>query len=538
MKFEDLLMQAGEEKQTREQLEEEVEKLQHELNGELQLSKVLNCALYGSIHSCSCVSLLLPQKVQVLLAEVALVEEEIIWLEGKINELKLSVYQEKKQTEEWEMLQLKEFQPQRIQSRLHKLPSRRPNHVESKDTEILSRSSDYEYRKYEVGRERRASTEIQCITSLGINEGIAENSRCSRSIAENSRCSRSTLINLGSEIKRPNKLSEELIRCLISIFLNLNQTTFKSKRISEKQHSLNCINSKVFMSKTTAFSCIEPTPSFNQSASNLDPYRILADIDGTIGDVGPYNNFIQITRASLDKSRLSECLPAMGKLRISMHKLSKVNITYFTYKQKLAFWINIYNACVMNAFLQQGLPSTQEKLLALMNEATINVGGIVLNSLAIEHFILRHPAESERELIDEKEMLLRRTYGLGYPEPNVTFALCRGTWSSPALRIYTADEVVNELERAKVEYLEASVGITSKKKILVPKLMQWYMKDFADDMDSLLEWIYSQLPHTTSSNSSLKRLIMECLVNGETNKSQLLEIQPYASEFRYLLPLR
>lgn len=94
---------------------------------------------------------------------------------------------------------------------------------------------------------------------------------------------------------------------------------------------------------------------------------------------------------------------------------------------------------------------------------------------------------------------------------------------------------MNELERAKVEFLEASVGITSKKKILVPKLMQWHMKDFADDMDSLLEWIYSQLPHP--SNSSLKRLIMECIVNSETNKSQVLEIQPYASEFRYLLPL-
>ncbi|XP_022890162.1 uncharacterized protein LOC111405488 [Olea europaea var. sylvestris] len=528
MKFEDFLMQASEEKQTREQLEEEVEELQRELNGELQLNKVLNCALYGSIHSCSCVSLLLPQKVQVLLAEVALVEEEICWLERKINELKLNVYQEKKQTKEWELLKLKEFQPQQIQRQLHKLPSWRPNQVESKETEILSRSSDYEYRKYDVGRERRAPTEFQSTTCLRIHEGIVENSRWSRSAILNQ-------INLGSEIMRPNKLSEELIRCLMSIYLNLNQTTFKSKKISEKQHSLNCINSKGFMSKTTAFSCIEPTfPSFDQCESNLDPYRILSDID-TVRDVGPYNNFIQITRASLDKSRLSECLPAMGKLRILMHKLSKVNITYFTYKQKLAFWINIYNACIMNAFLQHGLPSTPEKLLALMNEATINVGGIVLNALAIEHFILRHPADSERELIDEKEMLLRHTYGLGYPEPNVTFALCRGTWSSPALRIYTTDEVVNELERAKVEFLEASVGITSKKKILVPKLMQWHMKDFADDMDSLLEWIYSQLPHP--SNSSLKRLIMECIVNSETNKSQVLEIQPYASEFRYLLPL-
>lgn len=131
-------------------------------------------------------------------------------------------------------------------------------------------------------------------------------------------------------------------------------------------------------------------------------------------------------------------------------------------------------------------------------------------------------------------MLLRHAYGLGYPEPNVTFALCRGSWSSPALRVYSADEVVNELGRAKVQYLEASVGVTSKKKIVVPKLLQWHMRDFADDMELLLEWIYSQLPR---SGSLLKRLIMECL-NGERKSpiAKIVEIQPYESEFRYLLP--
>lgn len=103
------------------------------------------------------------------------------------------------------------------------------------------------------------------------------------------------------------------------------------------------------------------------------------------------------------------------------------------------------------------------------------------------------------------------------------------------LRVYTADEVVNELGRARLEYLEAYVGVTSKKKILIPKLLQWHMTDFADDMESLLEWIYSQLPQS----GSVKRLVGECL-NGETKSISLakkVEIQPYASEFRYLVPL-
>ncbi|XP_028106163.1 uncharacterized protein LOC114305288 [Camellia sinensis] len=139
--------------------------------------------------------------------------------------------------------------------------------------------------------------------------------------------------------------------------------------------------------------------------------------------------------------------------------------------------------------------------------------------------------ERERDREREREGC---AYGLGYPEPNVTFALCRGSMSSPALRVYTSDDIVNELGRAKVEYLEASVGVTSKKKIVVPKLLQWHMRDFADDMQSLLEWIYSELPHS----GSLKRLIMECLI-GETKSpiAKKAEIQVNDSEFRYLLPL-
>lgn len=100
------------------------------------------------------------------------------------------------------------------------------------------------------------------------------------------------------------------------------------------------------------------------------------------------------------------------------------------------------------------------------------------------------------------------------------------------LRVYTPDNIANEMERAKLEYLEASIGVTSRKKIVVPKLLQWHMRDFADEMESLLEWIYSQLPRS----GSLKRLIMECL-NGEakTPISKMVEVQPYESEFRYLL---
>lgn len=36
-------------------------------------------------------------------------------------------------------------------------------------------------------------------------------------------------------------------------------------------------------------------------------------------------------------------------------------------------------------------------------------------------------------IVEDGERELLRSYGLGFPEPNVIFALCRGSRSSPAV---------------------------------------------------------------------------------------------------------
>ncbi|KAG7033058.1 hypothetical protein SDJN02_07111, partial [Cucurbita argyrosperma subsp. argyrosperma] len=535
--------------QRRLDLQGEVVKLEEQLHGEQQLNKALHWALHGPFLSHPHVSSSLPPQMQVLMEELGVVEREIERLERKVEELKLNLYKEREQNKEWE-----------IQQRLrclwqHNLLLNGPQiNNSSVLTGQRSRSHHYdELRKDIMLSERRfsssAASDIQCLPP----RKNATRSR-KQSQLEKETCS-----------ETPNELSEQLIKCLIGIYVDLNQPSYSSKTSPNiPKHGLSCISSKRCIAKTS-FSCKAPqlTLSFDYTSSNPNPYSILLlDSEGGVRNFGPYKNFIHITRTSFDIGRLPECSTSIRKLRILIHKLSNVELTFLTYKQKLAFWINIYNSSIMHAFLEHGLPSTTDKLLALMNKAALNVGGVVLNALAIEHFILRHQNETKYvsatclvvyiskllsvhddgslhmlfplKPVDEKEMLLRHAYGLGYPEPNVTFALCRGSWSSPALRVYTPEEVVNELGMAKVEYLEASVGMTSKKKIMVPKLLQWHMKDFADDMESLLEWIYSQLPRS----ASLKRTIMECL-NGETKSPihKMVEIQPYESEFRYLLPI-
>ena len=57
------------------------------------------------------------------------------------------------------------------------------------------------------------------------------------------------------------------------------------------------------------------------------------------------------------------------------------------------------------------------------------------------------------------------------------------------VRVYTSSGVEEELEVAKREYLQAAVGISETNKLMVPKLLDWYLLDFAKDLESLLDWV-------------------------------------------------
>lgn len=98
------------------------------------------------------------------------------------------------------------------------------------------------------------------------------------------------------------------------------------------------------------------------------------------------------------------------------------------------------------------------------------------------------------------------------------------------MRVYTACHVEDELEAAKRDYLQASVGISRTNKLIIPKLLDWYLLDFAKDMESLLDWVCLQLP------DELRREAVRCLEKkGEPPPPQLVQVTPYEFSFRLLL---
>ncbi|XP_049934187.1 uncharacterized protein LOC116256328 isoform X3 [Nymphaea colorata] len=445
MKLVDLLKQSSKMEQRRMELQQEVGELQKILKEQQKLKKVLQYALHKPLTSHCYFYPCLPRKVQLLLSEITIVEEEISYLEKKISELKLRLYEEKIQTQE--------------------IKSRGWHRHHENFCMFQTQSAPGDLETSSPQRERKTSW-----SSCSETNPLFCDQNCT--VKDEEEPEKSSQKDTEPVSEKPNQLSEELVKCLISIFRTLNKTPSQLDSVSSATISkltLSCMSSRSFVSKSS-FNGKPPIPLWLDSYPLSDPYGVAANYDCLPGDIGPYKNYVQLTRNSLNFSQMPQCIPSLDKLRDLMDKLRTVDLRLLTYKKKLAFWINTYNACIMHAFLHYGLPSTTDKLLALMNK----------------------------------------------------------------IRVYTAENVMNELENAKTEFLQASIGVTIKKRIVLPKLLYWYMRDFADDLESLLEWIYSQLPRTTS----LRKSIMDCL-KGERKWpiQKMVELQPYVSDFRYILAL-
>ncbi|KAI4314947.1 hypothetical protein L6164_027804 [Bauhinia variegata] len=330
-------------------------------------------------------------------------------------------------------------------------------------------------------------------------------------------CSSSSSDDRPSEVdSTPNRVSEDIVKCLCSIFVRIG--TSKDK-LGEPKTMPSC-------SASVLKQCNK-----EKELHEYDPYGVFSELEKR--DIGPYKNLCEVKASTVDLNRTTDAMFLIHRRKFLLGKLASVNLKGLTHQEKLAFWINTYNSCMMNAYLEHGIPETPEMVVALMQKATIIVGGHLLNAITIEHFILRLPHHLKftcPKVAKNDEMKARSIFGLEWSEPLVTFALSCGSWSSPAVRVYTASKVDEELEAAKRDYLQATVGIAKTNKLMIPKLLDWYLLDFAKDLESLLDWVCLQLP------GQLRKEALKCIERrGRDPLSQLVQIMPYDFSFRLLL---
>ncbi|XP_072962046.1 uncharacterized protein [Typha angustifolia] len=308
----------------------------------------------------------------------------------------------------------------------------------------------------------------------------------------------------------PSKISEEMVRCMASIYCWVRSD---SANKPEKVRS-------PFLSRSST-SVVLPR------RGNGDEHVWSSSCTG------------EISLISVDKKQLSNASYALSSYRLLVEQLERVDLSISESSAKLAFWVNIYNSLIMHVIVNT-LDSLRR--MALFHKAAYNVGGHIVTANTIEHFLLccHTPrigrwyenilSTAMRKKSGEEKHLLGSNFGLLDCQPLVFFALCTGASSDPALQVYTAKNVVAELEKAKREFLQAHVVVKKPKKVFLPKIVDRYAKEASLCCDKILAWVSENV------DNKLHDMIHKCIdSNSKKKASQVIEWLPYNTKFRYIL---
>ncbi|XP_011074462.1 uncharacterized protein LOC105159187 isoform X2 [Sesamum indicum] len=483
-------------------LQQDVDKLKKRLRHEENVHRALERAFTRPLGSLPRLPPYLPPHTLELLAEVAVLEEEVVRLEEKIKYLKT------KQSDS--SLHTEANSPTIVLKTLPSLSDERRGKENQSSTNSL-KNKRLLNSKVQPMRTRVKKSPIGCTS--GKRHSDPQISQLESQVMDHETSEEKIPVKrdaISPIDDSPNKISESILKCLMKIFLRMSSK--KNSTITETLPAVPVLHSL----ESLAY------------AECNDPYDLCSKFGKR--EIGPYKHLVSIEASSINPNRTAISVFLVQRLKLLLQRLATVDLKGLSHQEKLAFWINIYNSCMMNAFIAYGIPDSPEMVVELMQKATVNVGGHILNAITIEHFILRLPYHSQYTFSKGTKYDTRGMLGLEISEPLVTFALSCGSWSSPAVRVYTACQVENELETAKRDYLQAAVGISNANKVIaIPKLLDWYLLDFAKDLESLLDWICLQLP------SELGKEAMKCIENMEDEPHlQTLHIIPYEFSFRYL----
>ncbi|GMP28217.1 hypothetical protein CsSME_00003855 [Camellia sinensis var. sinensis] len=327
----------------------------------------------------------------------------------------------------------------------------------------------------------------------------------------------------------PNKLSEDMIKCMSAIYCKLADPPLTNQGLSSPNSSL---------SSMSAFSPKDQCDLWSTGFRKDSSFDVRLDnpfhVQGLKEFSGPYSTMVEVPCIYRDSQKLGDVEDMLQNFRSLIGRLEEVDPRKMKYEEKLAFWINIHNALVMHAFLAYGIPQNNVKRVFLLLKAAYNVGGHVVSADTIQNSILgcrmSRPGQWLRLLLSSRTKFKvgdeRQAYAIEHPVPLSHFALCSGSHSDPAIRIYTPKRVFQELEVAKEEYIRATFGVRKDHKILLPKTVESFAKDSGLCPAGLLEMIQQCVPE------SVRKSIKKCLV-GKSRKS--IEWIPYNFAFRYLI---
>lgn len=212
--------------------------------------------------------------------------------------------------------------------------------------------------------------------------------------------------------------------------------------------------------------------------------------------------------------------PAFEKYCDLAIQLQRVELMSLSREEKLAFFINIYNALVIHGCLRLGAPTNMWQRYKFFNYVSYLIGGEVFTLQDIENGVLR----GNRKGIAQ----LRRPFSKTDPrlqmalpevEPLIHFALNCGAKGCPPIKTYTPQDIDAQLKTAAEAFLEnddACVVDSVKREVRLSQIFKWYKADFGGTDEKLLNWVLEHMSESTKKSS-----LQDVLSAGKTKVSYL-----------------
>lgn len=228
--------------------------------------------------------------------------------------------------------------------------------------------------------------------------------------------------------------------------------------------------------------------------NGLTPPSTLFMNFASVGPVMPLNDDVDYsTLARSDRFR---------QYTMSAAELQQVQLCALSHDERIAFFVNVYNALCLHAHVVHGPPNSMLRRYTFFRALSYRVGGLDLTLDDIEHGILRgnkrppmikflqqlRPSDPKCQLVITKR------------DGRIHFVISAGTRSDPPIRILDGENVQEELHDATVEFLSYTVKFDlEKRSITLPRILYWYAEDFPKPEKSLLLWVAPYLPAATAN---------------------------------------
>ncbi|RVE58154.1 hypothetical protein OJAV_G00206280 [Oryzias javanicus] len=201
-------------------------------------------------------------------------------------------------------------------------------------------------------------------------------------------------------------------------------------------------------------------------------------------------------------------------------QLQRVELLSLSREEKLAFFINIYNALVIHGYLRLGAPTNWWHRYRFFNYVSYLIGGEVFTLQDIENGVLRGNRKGVAQLRKPfSKTDPRLQVALPDVEPLIHFALNCGAKGCPPIKTYTPQDIDSQLRTAAEAFLEnddACVVDSGKGEVRLSQIFKWYRADFGGTDEKLLKWVLDHM-----SDSPKKTSLQGVLSGGKTKVSFL-----------------